>query len=403
MDNPHSMTKTTCSTKAELSMAIYLTFLLSPENTSLLGLCQLCELHEYGLDGTLSTTAFLCPYLRIWIGTIATVVSATIAVLLRFISRSIAKAGLWWDDWVIMVSLIINWGMAITRWIQVLSFSFGKHGAEIPITATVAYQKSFMAIQLIYFMNAGLTKSSLLLLYHRIFGIVSPFRVALGISWFLILGYFVACVIASIAGCLPPAYLWTRFENPNAQGSCFGEIAFFRWNGLANMLLDILMLVLPLPMVWQMRTSRRQKVLLTGIFLMGSFVCVVSLLRIISFDASDRRDPTYTQVPSSTRSSVGQGTGIVCACLPTLRPLRRVGGDRGGQRESWMTSWGSLLDPSSKRSSGQDQDQDRDQDRAGEMSEVRRWADDGLVGVYADEELFREGDDGLGGRGRLGV
>ena len=127
-----------------------------------------------------------------------------------------------------------------------------------------------MAIQLVYFTNAVLTKSSLLLLYQRIFGIVKRFRYALWTSWVLILSYFVACVIASIAGCEPPSYLWDRFRDPNTPGGCFDEVAFFRWNGLANMLLDILMLVLPLPMVWRMRTSRRQKFLLTGIFLIGS-------------------------------------------------------------------------------------------------------------------------------------
>ncbi|KAL4923821.1 uncharacterized protein BDV17DRAFT_301564 [Aspergillus undulatus] len=283
---------------------------------------------------------------QIWIGTVVTVVAATIAVVLRFISRCIARAGLWWDDWVIAASLVVNWAMAITRWVQVLEFHFGKHGEDVPDYDIVGYQKSFMAIQLIYFTNAVLTKSSLLLLYHRIFGIVKRFRWALWSSWFLITAYFIACVIASIFGCRPVSYLWTRFEDRNTnansdaeaqiQGSCFKEVAFFRWNGIANMFLDILMLVLPLPMVWYMRTSRRQKVLLTGIFSMGGLVCIVSLLRIVSFDAADRSDPTYTQIPSSTWSSVEQGVGIVCACLPTLRPLRRLFGDRccGG---SWKT------------------------------------------------------------------
>lgn len=139
-----------------------------------------------------------------------------------------------------------------------------------------------MAIQLVYFTNAVLTKSSLLLFYRRIFGIVKSFRWALGISWFLIIGYFVSCVIASIAGCSPVSYLWDQFKDPNAQGSCFNEIAFFRWNGIANMLLDILMLVLPLPMVWRMRMSRRQKVLLTGIFCMGGLYVSFHRCRSIS-------------------------------------------------------------------------------------------------------------------------
>ncbi|KAL2860649.1 hypothetical protein BJX68DRAFT_90142 [Aspergillus pseudodeflectus] len=261
---------------------------------------------------------------RIWIGTIVTVVPATIAVALRFVSRHISRAGFWWDDWVIAVSLVVNWGMDITRWVQVLMYQFGRHHGDVPVSDVVEYQKSFIAIQLIYFTNAVLTKSSLLLLYQRIFGIVRSFRIALAISWFLIIGYFIACAIASIAGCLPVSYVWTRYKTPPGPGSCFNEVAFFRWNGIANMLLDILMLILPLPMVWRMRMSRRRRLLLTGIFGMGGFVCVVSLLRIISFNQANRDDPTFTQIYSSTWSSVEQGVGIVCACLPTLRPLRRL-------------------------------------------------------------------------------
>ncbi|KAL4782051.1 hypothetical protein BJX76DRAFT_359303 [Aspergillus varians] len=222
----------------------------------------------------------------LWAGTIVTVVSATVAVGLRFLSRYIAKAKLWWDDWVIVVSLIINWTMAITRWMQVLKFSFGKHGSDISTSDIVAYQKSFMAIQLLYFTNAVLTKSSLLLLYQRIFSIVPSYRWAIRFSWFLILSYFISCVIASIAACSPPSYVWNRFRDgngyggPDAQdGSCFNEIAFFRWNGIANMLLDVLMLVLPIPMVWRLRAPRRVKVLLSGVFgLGGLYVFILSIL-----------------------------------------------------------------------------------------------------------------------------
>ncbi|KAL2800951.1 hypothetical protein BJX66DRAFT_104232 [Aspergillus keveii] len=295
----------------------------------------------------------------IWSGTIVTVVPATIAVALRFVSRYISRAGFWWDDWVIAVSLVVNWAMGITRWVQVLEYQFGRHRGDVPVRDVVGYQKSFIAIQLIYFTNAVLTKSSLLLLYQRIFGIVRPFRIALAISWFLIISYFIACAIASIAGCLPVSYVWTRYDTPPGPGSCFNEVAFFRWNGIANMLLDILMLLLPLPMVWRMRMSRRRRLLLTGIFGMGGFVCVVSLLRIISFNHSNRDDPTFTQIYSSTWSSVEQGVGIVCACLPTLRPLRRLwtgvrkrGPTGTGAGTSNRDKDNSSSPPESKRSSG---------------------------------------------------
>ncbi|KAL4870869.1 hypothetical protein BDV12DRAFT_165403 [Aspergillus spectabilis] len=54
--------------------------------------------------------------------------------------------------------------MAVTRWVQILEFNFGKNGEDISRGDIVGYQKSFVAIQLIYFTNAVLTRSSLLFL-----------------------------------------------------------------------------------------------------------------------------------------------------------------------------------------------------------------------------------------------
>lgn len=125
--------------------------------------------------------------------------------------------------------------------------------------------KSFLATQILYFTNAVLTKASLLLLYYRIFGILRGFRWVLWASGCLVIGYYIACVIVSIAGCSPVSKFW----DPSVPGKCINEIAFFRWNGVANMLLDFLVLCLPYPMAWRLQTTLRQKWILTGIFLLG--------------------------------------------------------------------------------------------------------------------------------------
>jgi hypothetical protein len=43
---------------------------------------------------------------HILVGTIITIVPATLCVILRFISRHVARAGLWWDDYTIAVALV---------------------------------------------------------------------------------------------------------------------------------------------------------------------------------------------------------------------------------------------------------------------------------------------------------
>lgn len=59
----------------------------------------------------------------------------------------------------------------------------------------------------------------------------------------------------------------------------------------------------------------------------------MSILRIVTFDSANITDATYTSIDSATWSSVEQSVAIICACLPTLRPLFRqlYGGSQPNQ------------------------------------------------------------------------
>jgi hypothetical protein len=116
-----------------------------------------------------------------------------------------------------------------------------------------------------YFSTAVLTKTSISLLYNRLFGIYGRFRHAIIVTETLVLCYFVTCVPIALGGCHPISYFW----NKDQEGWCLDEIQFFRWNGVANLLLDVLILTLPMPMVWNLHLRTKQKVALTGIFCLG--------------------------------------------------------------------------------------------------------------------------------------
>ncbi len=126
--------------------------------------------------------------------------------------------------------------------------------------------QSFLAVQVMYFSNAAVTKMSLLLLYYRIFGVVIRFRIALYISSFIVMGYWVACTIVAIAGCHPVSKNWDKL----GPGVCIDEINFFRWNGICNLIIDVLVLCLPMPMVWRLKIDLKQKLVLSAIFGLGA-------------------------------------------------------------------------------------------------------------------------------------
>lgn len=97
-------------------------------------------------------------------------------------------------------------------------------------------------------------------------GISHRFTAILWATCGLVVSYFVICVTVSVFGCQPVSYFW----NKSQSGHCINEVEFFRGNGIVNMLLDVLILCLPLPMVWRLDLLLQQKVAVTGIFGLGA-------------------------------------------------------------------------------------------------------------------------------------
>ena len=179
-----------------------------------------------------------------------------------------------------------------------------------------------MAIQILYFCTSVTFKTSLILLYDRIFGIARPFHYTLIATWCIVASYFVACILTAIFECDPVSFYWNKSPTrPGGGGSCIDETQFYRWNGVANLLIDLLILSLAVPMIWSLMLPARQKASLTAIFLLGAFVFIASVVRVTSFEKFQPDDLTYTGVAAAIWTDVEQSIGIVCACLPCMRPL----------------------------------------------------------------------------------
>lgn len=51
-------------------------------------------------------------------------------------------------------------------------------------------------------------------------------------------------------------------------------------------------------------------------------VCITSIIRLVSLKRiADSADPTFDNVGAASWSAIECNTGIICACLPTLKPL----------------------------------------------------------------------------------
>ncbi|KAL8934398.1 MAG: hypothetical protein Q9216_005931 [Gyalolechia sp. 2 TL-2023] len=273
-------------------------------------------------------------------GSISLIVIVNIAIVARLYARKISNVRLWWDDFIIILALVtrsqlqlsiesvlmieqlFDWGISVGIWLDVKYGGFGRHSARVggPVNDEEFsnFFKIFLALELLYLCCSTATKASLVLLYYRIFRLVKWFRWLLALAWATVFIYFFVCVFVAIFECKPVSFKWDKTIE---GGTCIDQDKFYRLNGIANLLIDFMLWSLTLPVVWRLNLNFRQKLSVSGIFLLGLLACTASIVRVVTFNQVREIDSTYTLVNVILWSAIEQSTGIVCACLPTTRPI----------------------------------------------------------------------------------
>lgn len=118
---------------------------------------------------------------------------------------------------------------------------------------------------------------------------------------------------------MPVAYFWDKAIK---GGHCMNEYAVWFTNAGVNIVTDFAIIILPMPVLRSLNLPLKQKRGLILVFTLGGFVCIVSILRLQSLVIiSNSTDPTFDNPPAATWSSIETNVGLICACLPALRPL----------------------------------------------------------------------------------
>lgn len=129
----------------------------------------------------------------------------------------------------------------------------------------VTWAKLSLVGPMLHATSVVIPRLSILMLYLRVFPQRRD-RVICYVTAALILANFVGVMVAGFVICIPLNALW----NPKIQGRCIDKNAWYRWATLMNIVTDIIMLVVPLPVIWKIKCSTRTKIGLTITFGVGS-------------------------------------------------------------------------------------------------------------------------------------
>ncbi|KAL4865153.1 hypothetical protein BDV12DRAFT_175109 [Aspergillus spectabilis] len=238
---------------------------------------------------------------------------ASVFVLFRLLARR-RPTSVQWDDWTCVISLIIAYGFLIATALLVTIGKAGHHIAQFDPHSLMIFCQTFIASDILATSSLSLTKISLLLFYRRIFAIKSSFRIATWITGGLIFGYFVSTTLVLIFSSDPVEGEW----KPWLPRTHINYRAFWVAFSCNNIALDVLILSLPQPLIWGLKLSRRRKLQVSLVFLLGAFVCATSILRLRVMIILDMDDLPYSLVPVVYWNAVEVNTGIICACLPMM-------------------------------------------------------------------------------------
>ncbi|KAK4183065.1 hypothetical protein QBC35DRAFT_130430 [Podospora australis] len=220
-------------------------------------------------------------------------------------------------DWIGVAALVFA---LITNFLffGMVRHGFGKHFDAIP------YEDSKPALflwwfgQATYKVSLHLTKVSLLLLYMRIFSHVVWFRrSAVALIVFLV-AYMIASSIAGLAQCTPVQLSWDK----KVTGKCVDLYVLFNCNGIVSMVTDVIVLVLPFPLIYGLNLPRAQKFALVPVFGLGTIIVVASTLRVYSLITGTTRDSDRTyDILGTLWTIIEYNLALICASLPSVRVL----------------------------------------------------------------------------------
>ncbi|KAL8933368.1 MAG: hypothetical protein Q9211_005818 [Gyalolechia sp. 1 TL-2023] len=220
--------------------------------------------------------------------TVALFVGATVAVILRFISR---------------VGIV-------------------KRISEDDYAMIVAWNPALMA-----------TKTSICLFYLTLAKTQPIFK------WMTI----ATLVVVNVAGtaltflnifqCRPITGLFRQPVPSNVK--CFDIIALYLSSAPINIITDLALLVLPMPILTAMRLPRNEKLIIIVTFSFGAFVAAVDVVRIAYLQSaslsrlqsgtgstlSNPGDFSWVASLSFMWSAIEVDVGIICACVPGIKPL----------------------------------------------------------------------------------
>jgi len=190
---------------------------------------------------------------------------------------------------------------------------YGHHLEAVPIVGnTRTVFLLYWLVQQVYKISLHLVKISLVLFYFRLFNTIRWFKWVSMTLLVVIASYTLISVFLGFFQCAPVSKAWIRTQ----PGKCIDLTPFWTSNASFSISTDLILLLLPIPLLLKLRIPLGQKLGLIPVFGLGAFVTAISIVRLAPLRrAADSDDITF-DLEGTMWTILEVNLASICASLP---------------------------------------------------------------------------------------
>ncbi|KAL2127910.1 hypothetical protein VTI74DRAFT_9998 [Chaetomium olivicolor] len=226
-----------------------------------------------------------------------------------------------------------NHGLAADDWMSILSMVFAliysilcivqtKYGLGLPLNLRpqenlIPYTRSNYAGRPIYQIGISFFKVALLISYLRLFKGTSHsiYRRVVWVAMAAIVAGHLGCALTLVLACSPVHKSW----EPSVPGKCLAPGPSFTAYAIVTIVSDVVVAVIPIPVLLQLKVNTGKKIGLIVIFLLGLFTTLCSVFRYLQIDRIQHGDGNSTML--ILWGVIEFNVGNVVSSLPFLAPI----------------------------------------------------------------------------------
>ncbi|KAI1355389.1 hypothetical protein F5Y01DRAFT_327089 [Xylaria sp. FL0043] len=242
---------------------------------------------------------------------------------LRLWSRAITKTRWQVNDWLIIAATILMTARYVVEVIAILKCGVGLHIEEVTAIGgpgvLVLFTQLLYIVDLLWATIVTLLKLSILHFYTVLFPQRSFHRYVYVAMMFCVIFWF-GSFFGTAFLCRPPQKKW----DPSIPGQCSSEITQYVAIVAGDLLTDLIIIALPMPLLSRLHLPIGQKIPVMLAFGLGFAITTITSVRIKYFLHLDTSDPLYSIWPDAVLSAIVPLLGILNANLLVSRPALKA-------------------------------------------------------------------------------